>query len=133
MAKYSTQQTVEQVFVRHHAQFTYTKNGETKEGSCSTYLNLTAAKALVDQLPLEYKLAKKLLDNQGVKSYNIFCLISEICYTCLHRSAASDRERLCRWIARRHCRSRRHRSLGYRQLCPGRMRTHSHWSRSARI
>ena len=35
--------------------FTYTKDGETKEGSCSTYLNLTAAKALVDQLPLAYQ------------------------------------------------------------------------------
>ena len=30
--------------------FTYTKDGETKEGSSSTYLNLTAAKALVDKL-----------------------------------------------------------------------------------
>ena len=34
--------------------FSYTKDGETKEGSCSTYLNLTAVKALVDQLPLAY-------------------------------------------------------------------------------
>ena len=38
--------------------FTYTKDGETKEGSCSTYLNLTAAKALVDQLPLAYQIDK---------------------------------------------------------------------------
>ena len=28
--------------------FRYTKDGETKEGSCSTYLNLIAAKAIVD-------------------------------------------------------------------------------------
>ena len=105
--------------------FSYIKNGETKLGSSSTYLNLTAAKALLDQLPLAYQLAKKLQHNQGVKIYNIFCIISKICNTFLHRSAASDRERLCRWSARRHCRSRRHRSLEYRQRCPGRMRTHS--------
>ena len=34
--------------------FTYTKDGKTKEGSCSTSLNLTNAKALIDQLPLDY-------------------------------------------------------------------------------
>ena len=113
--------------------FTYTTNGETKEGASSTYLNLTAAKALVDQLPLAYKLAKYLQDNQGVKIYNIFSRIFEICYTLPHRSAASDRERLGRWSARGNCRSRRHRSLEYRKLCAGRMRTHSRWSRSARI
>ena len=28
--------------------FSYTKDGETKEGSCSTYLNPSAAKALVN-------------------------------------------------------------------------------------
>ena len=55
-------------------QFTYTKDGETKEGSCSTYLNLTAAKALVDQLPLAFQLAKNLQNNQGVKIYNLFFL-----------------------------------------------------------
>ena len=31
--------------------FSYIKDGETKEGSFSIYLNLTAAKALVNQLP----------------------------------------------------------------------------------
>ena len=56
--------------------FRYTKDGETEEGSCSTYLNLIAAKALVDQLTLAYQLAKNLQDNQGVKIYNIFYLIS---------------------------------------------------------
>ena len=40
--------------------FTYTKDGETKEGSCSTSLNLSATKALVEQLPLVYQLAKSL-------------------------------------------------------------------------
>ena len=60
--------------------FTYTKDGETKEGSFRTYLNLTAAKALVDLLPLAYQLAQNLQNNKGVKFYNIFCLISEICY-----------------------------------------------------
>ena len=74
----------------------YTKDGETKEGSCSTYLNLIAAQALVDQLPLAYQLAKKLQDNQGVKIYNIFSLISEICYKFPHRSGASDRQRFGR-------------------------------------
>ena len=73
--------------------FSYTKDGETKEESCSTYLNLIAAKALVDQLLLAYQLAKKLQDNQGVKIDNIFYLISKICYTFQHRSAASERER----------------------------------------
>ena len=65
--------------------FSYTKDGETKEGFCNTYLNLIAAKALVDQLPLSYQLAKNLQDNQGVEIYNIFYLISKICYTFLHR------------------------------------------------
>ena len=65
--------------------FTYTKDGDTKESASSTYLNLTAAKALVDQLPLGYKLAKNLQDNQGVEIYNLFCLISKICYTFPHK------------------------------------------------
>ena len=60
-------------------QFSYIKDGETKEGFSSTYLNLTAAKALVDQLSLAYQLAKKLQHNQGVEIYNILCLIFEIC------------------------------------------------------
>ena len=38
----------------------YTKDGETKEGSCTTFLNLTAAKALVAQLPLAYQFAQTL-------------------------------------------------------------------------
>ena len=113
--------------------FTYTKDGETTECSSTIYLNLTTAKALVDQLPLAYLLAKNIQDNQGVEIYNIFCLIFELCYTFIHRSAASDQERLGRWSARRHCRSRRHLSLEYRKLCARRMRTHSRWSRSARI
>ena len=49
--------------------FTYTKDGETKEGSCSTYLNLSATKGLVEQLPLAYQLAKSLQDNQGIEIY----------------------------------------------------------------
>ena len=125
MAKYSTQQTVKQIFFRHHAQVYYTKDRETKESSCSTYLNVTAAKAYVDQLPLAYQLAKIFQEKQGVKIYNVFCLISEQCYTFLHRLAASDRKGLCRWSPRRHCRSRRHCSLEYRQLFPGQMQTHS--------
>ena len=59
--------------------FTYTKDGKTKEGACSTNLNLTAAKALVDQFPLAYKLTKTLQNNKGVNINNIFFLISEIC------------------------------------------------------
>ena len=68
-----------------------------------------------------------------MKIYNIFYLISKICYTFLHRSAASDREGLRRWSARGPFRSRRHRSLEDRQRCVGWMRTHSRWSRSERI
>ena len=99
--------------------FSYTKDGETKEASCSTYLNVIAAKALVDQLLLAYQLAKKLQDNQRVEIYDIFYLISKICYTFPHRSAASDREGLGRWSARGPYRSRRHRSLEDRQRCAG--------------
>ena len=113
--------------------FTYTKGGETKEGSCSTYLNLTATKALVEKLSLAYQLAKNFQDKQGVKNYNIYCLISKICYTFPHRSGARDRKRLGRWSVRRHCSSRRNLSLEYRQLFHGRMRTHSRWSKSATI
>ena len=47
--------------------FTYTEHGETKEGSCSTYLNLTAAKAFVDQLSLAYQLAKTLRTTMVLK------------------------------------------------------------------
>ena len=54
--------------------FGYTKDGETKKGFCSIYLNLIAAKVLVDQLPLAYHLSKKLQDNQCVEIYNIFYL-----------------------------------------------------------
>ena len=43
-----------------------TKDGKTKEGFCSTYLNLSATKALVEQLPLVYQLVKSFQDNQGV-------------------------------------------------------------------
>ena len=49
-------------------QFSYIKDGETKEGSSSTYLNLTAAKAFLNQLPLAYQLVKKLQHNQVVKN-----------------------------------------------------------------
>ena len=113
--------------------FSYTNNGKTKEGSCSIYLNLITAIAFVDQLPLAYQLAKKLQDDKGVKIYNIFCLLFEICYTFPHRSAASDRERLGRLSAWGHYRSRRHRSLEYRELCAWHMRTYLRWSRSTRI
>ena len=54
--------------------FNYTKDGETRKGSCTTFLNLTAAKALVAQLPLAYQFAKTFQDNQGMKIYILFCL-----------------------------------------------------------
>ena len=38
----------------------YTKDGETNEGSCSTYLNLTSANSLIKQLSLAYQLTKNL-------------------------------------------------------------------------
>ena len=65
--------------------FSYTKEGESKKGFCSTYLNLIAVQAFAGQLSLAYQLAKKLQDNRGVKIYNIFCLISKICYTFPHK------------------------------------------------
>ena len=104
--------------------FTYIKDGDTKEGYCSTYLNLSGTKAMVEQLPLADQLDKCLQDNQGVKIYNLFSLIFKICYIFPHRSGASDRKRLDRWSVRRHIRSRRHLSLKYRQICHGRMPTH---------
>ena len=60
--------------------FTYTKNGDTKVGFCTTYLNLTAAKALVDQLQGAYQLAKNLQVRKGVEMYRLFCLISKTLY-----------------------------------------------------
>ena len=76
--------------------FTYTKDNETKEGSCSRYLNLTSTKALVEQVPLASQLAKNLQNNQCVEIYNLLFLIFEICYTFPHTSDASDRKRLGR-------------------------------------
>ena len=49
--------------------FIYTKNGETKEGSSNTYLNLTAATALVDQRQFAYQLAKNIQDHKYVEIY----------------------------------------------------------------
>ena len=40
--------------------FSYIKDGETTEGFSTIYLNLTAAKAVVDQLLLAYQLTNKL-------------------------------------------------------------------------
>ena len=65
--------------------FSYTKDGETIESYFTIYLNFTAAKALVDQLPLAYQLAKNLQDNKDVEIYNIFCLFSKICYNLFHK------------------------------------------------
>ena len=70
--------------------FSYIKDGKTKKNCSSTYLNLTNANPLVNQLPLAYQLAKNLEYKQNVEIYNRFCLISKICYTFLHRLAASD-------------------------------------------
>ena len=53
--------------------YTYTKNGQSKKGSTSTYLHLTAAAALVEHLPGVYRFAKNLQDNQGVTIYRLFC------------------------------------------------------------
>ena len=69
--------------------FNYTKDGNTKEGSSTIYLNLIAAKALIDQLLLAYQLAKSFQDNEIAKIYNIFCLIFEICFIFQNRSVAS--------------------------------------------
>ena len=47
--------------------YTYTKDGQEKEGCVSTFLNLTAADALIAQLPAAYQVAKNLQENQGVE------------------------------------------------------------------
>ena len=49
----------------------YTKDDKTKEGISTIYLNLTVAKALVDQMSLAYQLAQYLQDYHGAKIYNI--------------------------------------------------------------
>ena len=43
--------------------FNYNMNGETKQGFCTIILNLTTAKALIDQLPLAYQFVKTLYNN----------------------------------------------------------------------
>ena len=40
--------------------YTYTQDGQSKEGSTSTNLNLTAGAAFVDQLPGAYRFAKNM-------------------------------------------------------------------------
>ena len=97
---------MEQVFVRHHAQVYLHQRRWNKRRLLQHLLNLTATKALIEQLPLAYQLAKNLQDTQNVKIYYLFCLISEICYTFPDRSGASDRKRLGRWSVRWHCRIR---------------------------
>ena len=74
--------------------YTYTKGGQSKKGSTSTYLNLTAAAELVDQLPEVYQFAKNLQDNQGVAIIRLSCLNSKILNTFPDRQTASDSERL---------------------------------------
>ena len=73
--------------------YTYSKGGQSKEGSTSTYLSLTAAAALVDQLPGVYQFAKNLQDNKGVAINRLSCLNSKILNTFPHRQTASDSER----------------------------------------
>ena len=73
--------------------YTYTKDNQTKEGFTSTYLNLTAAAVLVDQLPGVYQFAKNLQYNQGVKIYRLLCLIFKTLYTFSHRPTTSDSKR----------------------------------------
>ena len=79
----------ERYYLDNTSKYTYTKDGQLKEGSTSTYLHLTAAAALVDQLPGVYQFAKNQQDNQGVKIYKLSCLISKILYTYTHRPTAS--------------------------------------------
>ena len=83
----------ETYYLDNTRKYTYTKDGQSKEGSTSTYLNLTAAAALVDQLPGVYQFEKNLQDNQGVEIYKLSCFISKILYTFPHRQTAIDRER----------------------------------------
>ena len=80
----------EKYYLDIRRKYTYTKDGQSKEGSTSTYFNLTAAAALVDQLSGVYQFAKNLQDNQGVAIYRLSCLIFKILYTFSHRQTASD-------------------------------------------
>ena len=96
--------------------YTLTKDRKSKEGSTSTYLNLSAAAALVDQLPGAYRIAKNLHGKQSVEIYRLTCHISKTLYTFSHRPTTSNRERLGWWSARGNCRCRRHRSPQYRKL-----------------
>ena len=58
---------------RHYLEITrkykYNKDGQETEGSSSTYLNLSAAAALLKQLPTSYQLAKDLQENLGLEIY----------------------------------------------------------------
>ena len=83
----------EKYYLNITRKYTYIKNGQSKEGSTSNNLHLTAAAALVDQLPGVYQFAKNLQDNQGVEIYKLSCLISKILYTFPHKQTACDRER----------------------------------------
>ena len=73
--------------------YTYTKDGQLKERSIITYVNLTAAAALVDKLPGVYQFATNLQANQGVAINRLSCLNSKILYTFPHRQTASDSEK----------------------------------------
>ena len=73
--------------------YTYTKDRQSKEGSTSTYLNLTAAAALVDQLAGVYQFAKNLQDNQFVAINRLSCLNFKILFIFPHRQTASDSKR----------------------------------------
>ena len=53
----------ERYYLNITRKFTYTKDGQTKEGFAGTYLNLTAAADLVKQLSGAYQFAKNLQEN----------------------------------------------------------------------
>ena len=59
----------EQYYLDITRKYTYTKDGQSKQGLTSTYLNLTAAATLINQLPGAYRFTKHLQDNQTVKIY----------------------------------------------------------------
>ena len=55
--------------------YIYIKTGQATKRYTSTYVNLTAAAALVNQLSGAYRFAKNLQDNQGVEIYKLLSFL----------------------------------------------------------
>ena len=55
--------------------YSYTKDGVTKQGENTIFLNLSCAASLLTRLGPALQLAKRLEEENGVKMYRLFTLI----------------------------------------------------------